>query len=55
MDPKKLALIAALLGTGVAIHGITSKKWSEAHTFLLVVGIIGFLGGGGTAGVTANI
>ena len=31
---KNLALIAAVGGAVAAIHGVTSKKWTEAHFFL---------------------
>ena len=47
---KKLALVAAIGSAVVAIHGATSKKWTEAHTLVLVLGLITFLGVGGTAG-----
>jgi hypothetical protein len=50
MDPKKIAMIAAVGGAVVALHGITNKKWSNAHKVLVILGIIGFLRGGGAAG-----
>jgi hypothetical protein len=52
-DWQDLAKLAAAGGAIVALHGITSKKWTEAHTLFAVLGIIAFLGGGGTAGLTA--
>ena len=55
MNPRKLAMIAAIGGTVIAVRGITSKKWTEAHNILLLLAVIAFLGGGGTAGVKANL
>ena len=50
MDPKRIALIAAVGGAVVTVHGVTSKKWSEAHTVFVLLGSLRMLGGGGAAG-----
>jgi hypothetical protein len=49
---RKLALVAAVGTAVVAVHGLTNRKWTEAHTFFLVLGLVAFLGGGGTAGLS---
>jgi hypothetical protein len=51
MNARKWAAVAAVGTTVVAIHGITSKKWTQVHTIFLVIGLLAFLGGGGTAGL----
>ena len=42
-DWKALAAVAAIGGGVVALHGITNKKWSDAHTLFTVLGILAFL------------
>jgi hypothetical protein len=42
-DWKALVAIAAVGGGIVALHGVTSKKWTEAHTLFTVLGIIATL------------
>ncbi len=42
-DWKALAAIATIGGGIVALHGIRSKKWTEAHTFFTVLGIVAAL------------
>jgi hypothetical protein len=38
-DWKALAAIATIGGGIVALHGITSKKWTDAHTLFTALGI----------------
>ena len=42
-DWKALGVIAAIGGGIVALHGITNKKWTDAHTIFTVLGIVAAL------------
>lgn len=37
---KKIGAVAAVGAAVVAIHGITSKKWRNAHTLFTVLGAV---------------
>lgn len=43
-DWDNLSLIATVGGAIVALHGITSRKWQEAHTFFLVLALAAAVG-----------
>ncbi len=40
MNARTIGLLA-IVGSGiVAVHGITSKKWQEAHSIFVVLGVL---------------
>jgi hypothetical protein len=43
-DLKIIGAIAAVGGTVLAIHGITSKRWQTAYTFFTIAGALVALG-----------
>ncbi len=50
-DWKFVAKAAGLAGLVVAVHDVTSNKWTVAHTVIVLVGLLAFIEGGGTAGL----
>jgi hypothetical protein len=43
-DWRMLQVISAALALGVALHGITNRKWQEAHTIGTLLGVAGTIG-----------
>jgi hypothetical protein len=40
-DAETISAIATIGGTIIALHGITSKNWSYAHTLFLALAVVG--------------
>ena len=43
-DWKTLAIVASVGGLVVGLHGITSKRWTNAHTLFVLLGAIAAVG-----------
>jgi hypothetical protein len=46
MTPKQIGALGAVIAGVVALHGVTSKKWQDAHTIGVALGLLATLASG---------